>query len=64
VSGDVRVRAAADGHIGHQIRLNRNVSFCEGWRLIWRGEAAQPTFHFNNLISRAIIAIAGWRHEL
>ena len=24
---------------------------------------AQPTFHFNNLASRAIIAMAGWRHE-
>jgi len=25
--------------------------------------AAQPTFHFKNLISRAIIVMAGWRHE-
>jgi hypothetical protein len=24
----------------------------------------EPTFPFNNLISRAIIVIAGWRHEL
>ncbi|MEH2532576.1 hypothetical protein V1277_001043 [Bradyrhizobium sp. AZCC 1588] len=51
-------------HIGHQTRLNRNVSFYEDWRPIWRGNAAPPTFHFNNLNSRAIIAIAGWRHEL
>ena len=36
----------------------------EDGRPVRRSEAAPPTFDFNNLIYRAIIGIAGWRHGL
>jgi hypothetical protein len=47
----------------------RTSNAAEPQRLIYEdgglsGVSRAPTFHFNNLIYRAIIGIAGWRHEL